>query len=161
MEKKLERVESNGRASPPDPAPTEFAEQEVNEYFAAGKVKLPAGVRSVHFESQPGVVTATAKVDFDQMKTGRNANNPLLSVFAGVHTVVVVAHAQAKDGKALVHVDSVALDGSEIPPFVLQIFVQKFLQPKYPQIGIDSRFTLPHRVDSATVALEKLTLVQK
>jgi hypothetical protein len=161
METKLQHLESNGRAAPPDPSPTEFAEQEVNAYFAAGKVRLPAGVRSVHFEIRPGVVTAAAKVDFDQIKTGRNSNNPLLSIFTGVHAVVVVAHARGKDGQGFVHVDSVALDGSEIPPFVLQIFVQKLLQPRYPDVGIDSRFPLPDRIDSATLGPQTLTLVQK
>jgi len=161
MEKKLQQLESNGRASRPDPSPTEFAEQEVNAYFAAGKVKLPAGVHSVHFEGQAAVVTATLKVDFDQIKTGRNSNNPLLSIFTGVHTVVAVAHAHGKDGQGWVHVDSVALDGSEIPPFVLQVFVQKFLQPRYPDIGIDSRFPLPDRIDSATVGWQKLILIQR
>jgi hypothetical protein len=161
MEKKLRHVENNSTVAHPDPSPTEFTVEETNAYFAAGEVKLPIGVRSVHFESQPGVVTGTALVDFDQMKSGRNANHPLLSIFTGVHTVVVIAHAHGKDGEGFVHVDSVSIDGSEIPPFILQIFVQKFVQPKYPNVGIDSHFTLPARVDSAIVNLQKLTLIQK
>jgi hypothetical protein len=106
-------------------------------------------------------VTSTARVDFDQLKTGRNSSNPLLSVFAGVHDVVVVAHAHGIGGHGFVHVDSVSLDGVEIPAFVLQIFVQKYLQPRYPNIGLDSRFALPDRVDTATVGLRTLTITQK
>ena len=53
----------------------------------------------------------------------------------------------------MVHVDSVSLDGVEIPSFVLELFVQKYLKPKYPNIGMDSRFALPARVDAATVGL--------
>jgi hypothetical protein len=41
------------------------------------------------------------------------------------------------------------------------LFVQKFIQPKYPNIGIDSHFALPDRVDTAVVGLQKLTLTQK
>jgi hypothetical protein len=161
MEKKLQYVASNGRAARPNPSPTEFTEQEINSYFASGKVKLPAGVQSVSFREQPEVVAASAQVDFDQIKAGRNAGNPLLAIFSGVHTVAVVAHAHGEGGQGFVHVDSVVLDGSEIPPILLQLFVQKFVQPKYPNIGIDSRFSLPDQVNSASVGRQKLTLIQQ
>ncbi len=161
MEKKLQYVVSNGKSAHPNPSPTEFTELEINAYFAVGKVKLPAGVQSVNFQAQPGVVAGTAQVDFDQIKAGRNSGNPLLAIFSGIHTVVVVAHAHGEGGQGFVHVDSVILDDTEIPPFILQIFVQKFIQPKYPNIGMDSRFALPDRVDTAVVGLQKLTIVQK
>src|SRR5262249_17424591 len=141
--------------------PTEFTEQEINSYFAAGLVPLPAGVKSVSFEANPGVVTGLSRVDFDQLKAGRNSSNPLLSVFGGVHDVVVVAHAQGAGGQGLVQVDSVSLDGVQIPRFVLEMFVEKYLQPKYPGIGLDSRFALPDRIDIATVGSHKLTVTQK
>lgn len=57
--------------------------------------------------------------------------------------------------------DSVSLDGVEVPRFVLEMFVEKYLKPKYPNIGIDSRFALPARVDAATVGLHKVTVTQK
>jgi hypothetical protein len=60
-----------------------------------------------------------------------------------------------------VHVDSVSLDGIEVPNFVLELFVEKYLTPRYPQIGMDSRFTLPDRIDSAVVGRHQVTLVQK
>ena len=64
-------------------------------------------------------------------------------------------------GQGLVHVDSVSVDGVEVPQFVLELFVEKYLRPKYPNIGIDSRFALPARVDAATVGLHKVILTQK
>jgi hypothetical protein len=161
METKLHHVVDNGRVEQPSPSPTEFTEQEINSYLAGGKVKLPAGVQSVNFQAQPGVATATAQVNFDQIKTGRNSGNPLLALFSGVHTAVVVAHAHGEAGRGFVHVDSVVLDGTEIPPMILQLFVQKFVQPKYPNVGIDSRFALPDRIDEAIVGLQKLTISQK
>ncbi len=161
FESKLQRVQSNGTQAHPDPSPTEFTEQEINAYFASGKAELPTGVRSVVFQEQPGVVIGTSRVDFDQLKAGRNSYNPLLSVFSGVHEVVVTAHAYGAKREGVVHVDSVTLDGVEIPSFVLELFVEKYLKPKYPNIGIDSRFALPARLDSATVGLHKLTVIQK
>ncbi len=161
MERKLQRVQSNGALAHPDQTPTEFTEQEINAYFAAGKINLPAGVRSVTFQGQPGIVTATTRVDFDQLKSGRNSSNPLLSVFSGVHDVVVTAHAHGVRGQGIVQVDSVSLDDVEIPRFVLQLFVEKYLQPTYPNVGLDSRFKLPDKIDRAVVGLHRLTVTQK
>ena len=161
VERKLEHLEGNGSRPQPDSAPTVFTEDEINAYFAAGKVELPTGVRSVHFQAQPGVVTATTQVDFDKLQEGRSSSNPLLSMFTGVHEAVVVAQAHGSGGVGYVQVDSGSLDGVEIPRFVLQLFVEKFLQPKYPGIGLDSKFALPDRIDTAAVGSHTLTIVQK
>lgn len=160
-ERKVQYLQSNGAQARPDPAPTEFTEPEINAYFASGNVKLPVGVRSVAFQEQPGVVIATARVDFDQLKAGRNSYNPLLSVFSGLHDAVVTAHAHGASGQGMVQVDTVQLDGVEIPSFVLEMFVEKYLKPKYANIGLDSRFALPARVDAVTVGLHKVTATQK
>jgi hypothetical protein len=160
-ERKLQHLQSNGAQAHPDPVPTEFTEQEINAYFASGKVELPDGVQSVVFQEQPGVVTGTSRVDFDKLKAGKNSYNPLLSAFSGLHDVIVTAHAYGAHGQGLVHVDSVSIDGVEVPGFVLELFVEKYLKPRYPNIGIDSRFALPARVDAATVGLHKVSVIQK
>ena len=161
FERKLQHLQSNGAQAHPDPSPTEFTEQEINAYFASGKVELPEGVRSVVFQEQPGMVIGTSRIDFDQLKAGKNSYNPLLSVFSGVHEVVVTTHAYGARNEGLVHVDSVFLDGVEIPRFALEMFVEKYLMPKYPTVGLDSRFALPARVDTVTIGLHKVTMTQK
>jgi hypothetical protein len=161
FERKLQHLQSNGALQHPDPSPTEFSEQEINTYFASGNVQLPAGVKSVVFQEQPGIVIGTSRVDFDQLKAGKNSYNPLLSIFSGLHDVVVTAHAYGAKGEGLVHVDSVSLDGVEVPQFVLELFVERYLKPKYPETGLDSRFALPARVDAATIGLHKVSLTQK
>jgi hypothetical protein len=161
MERKLQHVQSNATLAHPDQTPTEFTEQEINAYFASGAIKLPAGVQSVNFQGQPEVVTATSRVDFDQLKAGRRSSNPLLSMFSGIHDVVVSAHVRGAGGQGYVNVDSVSLDGVEIPRFALEMFVEKYLQPKYPGVGLDSQFALPDRIDTAKVGLHKLTITQK
>jgi len=161
MDRKLQHIQSNAKVSQPDQTPTEFTEQEINAYFSSGAIKLPAGLQSVVFQGQPDVVTATARVDFDQLKAGRRSSNPLLSMFSGIHDVVVAAHVRGAGGQGYVNVDTVSLDGVEIPRFALQMFVEKYLQPKYPGVGLDSKFALPDRIDTAKVGLHKLTITQK
>lgn len=161
FERKLEHLQNNGAQPKPDLSPTEFSEQEINAYFGSGSVKLPVGVQSVVFQEQPGIVIGTSRVDFDQLKAGKNSYNPLLSIFSGLHDVVVTAHAYGARREGFVHVDSVSLDGVEVPQFVLELFVEKYLKPKYSNIGIDSRFELPARVDAATLGLHRVTITQK
>ncbi len=161
MEQKLQHIRENAALPQPDETPTIFTQQEVNDYMASGQVKLPRGVQSVRFSSDPGVVTANTRVDFDELKNGRGSANPLLSVFSGVHDVVVVARANGAGHKGYVHVDSVTLDNVEIPRFVLELFVEKYLQPKYPNIGLDSEFDLPYKIDTAVVGRNQLTVTQK
>ena len=161
LQHKLQHIEENARHQPPDPAPTVLTEQEVNAYLASGDVQLPAGVESVHLQAQPGTVNGTARVDFDKVKAGQNSSNPLLSVFSGVHDVQVMTQSHGSGGRGYVHVDSVSIDGIEVPHFALQLFVDKYIKPKYPDVGIDSQFVLPDRIDTAVVGLHKVTIVQK
>ena len=160
MKRKLHQVDLNAASAHPKPLRTVFTETEVNAYMASGEVQLPAGVMSVHLEGDMGVITGTARVDFDQLRAGRGSANPLLEIFSGIHDVVVVAHARGSGGQGTAHVDSVSLDGIEIPRFVLELFVEKYLQPKYPGIGLDSRFDLPDRIDAATVGSHTLSVTQ-
>lgn len=160
-ERKITRVEANARSSRPNRAPTIFTEAEVNAYLASDNVRLPVGVESVKLEGEEGVITGNARVDFDRIREGTHSSNPLLSIFSGIHDVVVVAHAHGEQGRGHVHVDSVSIDDMEVPHFVLQLFVDRFLTPKYPDLGIDSQFAMADRIDSATVGKNQLTIIQK
>jgi hypothetical protein len=161
VDRKIQHIEANARSAHPDQKPTVFTEQEVNAYLASSQIQLPAGVESVKLVGQPGIINGTARVDFDRVRAGANSSNPLLSIFSGVHEVAVATHAYGANGQGYVHVDSVSLDGIEVPTFVLRLFVEKYLQPRYPQIGIDSRFNLPDRIDSAVVGEHEMTVRQK
>jgi hypothetical protein len=158
---KFRHIETNGGAAHPDGTPTILTEGEVNAYLASGDLDIPDGVKSVKLQGQPGVINGTAQVDFDRLREGTNSSNPLLSIFSGVHEVNVVAHAHGAAGKGFVQIDSVSLDGVEVPRFVLNLFVEKYLQPKYPELGLDSRFSLPDRIDTAVVGQHQLTIIQK
>jgi len=161
MERKLEHIASNAQAPIPDPTPTILTDDEVNAYVNSGAVSLPRGVQRVRLEGLPSVVTADARVDFEQITQGNRSMNPLLALFSGAHQVQLVAHAHGKGGVGYVHVDSVSIDGVEVPQIALQFFVDRYIKPKHPEIGIDSRFQMPDRIDSAAVGGHQVTLVQK
>lgn len=159
--KKLTHVQRNGMQQQPDQTPTVLTQDELNAYFADGRVKLPVGVKNLRFEAAPGVITGNTEVDFDRIRAGQTSNNPLLSIFSGVHDVQVVAHSSGSGGTGRVQIESAAIDGVKVPRFALEMFVDKFIRPKYPQVGLDSQFKMPARVDVAVVGDMTLTLTQK
>ncbi len=161
MEQKIEHIEQNARRNPPSQTPTVMTEEEVNAYLASGQVQLPKGVNKVRLQGQSGKVDAFLTVDFDKIREGQNSGNPLLGLFTGVHNVTVQSNAAGAGGQGKVHVDSVYLDGTEIPHMALQYFVEKYITAKYPNLGMDSTFQLPDRIDIATVGYHKVSVTQK
>lgn len=158
---KLDYIHRNGQKPRPDPRPTQLTEAEANAYLASGRVKIPSGVQSVHLTGNSGAITANCRIDFDQVKAGRGNSNPLLHLFSGVHEVLVQANASGFNYEGHVHVNSVSIDGVEVPQFVLELFVEKYVTPKYPGVGLDSTFRLPDKIETATVGSHELTVVQQ
>jgi hypothetical protein len=161
LQTKLDRIQANGERANPDQAPTIMSEEEVNDYIASGRIVLPQGVKKLKMEGRGGVVTAFLNVDFDEIRAGQNSFNPMLSVFSGQHDVRVEADASGSAREGRVHVREVTIDGISVPRMALEYFVSKYITPKYPNVGIDSQFQLPNKIDVATVGYHKLTVTQK
>jgi hypothetical protein len=161
MQAKLDHIQENGQRTNPDQTPTVMTEEEVNDYIASGRIVLPQGVKKLRMEGRSGVVTAFLNVDFDEIRAGQSSSNPLLSVFSGRHDVRVEADAAGSGGQGKVHVRDVSIDGFDVPHMALEFFVSKYITPKYPNVGLDSAFKLPDKVDIATVGYHKLTVTQK
>jgi len=161
LQTKLDHIQANGEQAHPDQAPTVMTEEEVNDYIAAGRIVLPQGVKKLKMEGRGGVVTAFLNVDFDEIRAGQNSFNPMLSIFSGQHDVRVEADASGSDREGRVHVREVTIDGISVPRMALEYFVSKYITPKYPNVGIDSQFQLPNKIDIATVGYHKVTVTQK
>jgi len=160
-EAKFMHVQQNGEKSRPDPAPTVFTEEEINAYLASGRVELPQGVKKVRLQGLSGQITGFLTVDFDQIKQNQRSSSMLLSLFSGTHDVTVETDAAGSGGEGKVHVRTVSLDGTEVPRMALEYFAEKYITPKYPNVGLDSQFKLPNRIDTATVGYHKISIVQK
>ena len=161
MQRKLAYLKQNALKAHPDPKPVELTEAEVNAYFAEGGVKLPRGVTQVHLTSQPGIIDGHAHVDFEPIMQGRNPNNPLYSLFSGNHEIHIVADGAGTNSAASITVQKVEMDGVEVPRWALEFFVQHYLTPKYPNVGMTSTFKMPLRIQTATVGAGKVVLQQR
>jgi hypothetical protein len=161
FQKKLDYLERNAKANPVQRRSTQLNADEANAWFREGGYKLPQGVQKVVFHSQPDTIVANATVDFDEVKQGKHNLNPLLSVFSGVHDVEVTATASAQNGQGRVTIQTVAIDGVGVPHLALEMFVKRYISPKYPGIGLDNTFAMPDRIDTATVGHDYALLTQR
>ena len=161
FQNKLDFLDRNARARQIQTRATQINADEVNAWFREGGYKLPHGVEKVIFHSQTDTIEATATVDFDAVKEGKHNLNPLLSVFSGVHEVQVVAQASADSGRGHVNIQSVSIDEVSVPHIALEMFVSKYLKPKYPNVGLENEFQMPDRIDTATIANDSALLTQK
>jgi hypothetical protein len=163
FQRKLEGVQQNAKRPKPASKRSVFFEEEINAYFSERRVtNMPEGVKSVRFELRPANVIAYTRVDFDELRRDRKIRNALLSIFTGVHDCEVeAAVGSAGPGKVHVRVDSVKLDGVSIPLMVVEMFIDRFVNPKYPQVGLDREYRLPARIDSAQIKLDQGIIVQR
>ncbi len=161
LTQKLAYLKLNSTRSHPDPKPVVLAEPEVNAYFSEGGVKLPTGVSNVHLTSRPETIDGHAHVDFEEIMRGHNKSNPLYDLFSGSHDIHVVAEAAGVNGIASIQVQTVELDNVAVPQWALEFFVQRYITPKYPNVGMTSTFKMPLRIQTATVGTGKVTLEQK
>jgi hypothetical protein len=155
-------IKANAARPQPAQTPALFSQEEINAYFSERRLKIPDGVQRVTFDLQPDQVTALTRVDFEKLRQSRPSMNPLLSIFDGVHDCQVVAHAEsAGPGRVRVRVESVNIDGMNVPRMALQMFVNHYVKPKYPNVDLDAEYKLPTRIDTATIKTQQGVIVQK
>lgn len=162
FQRKVDFIKSNAAKPQPSQTPTVFSQEEINAYFSERRLKIPEGVQKVTFALQPEQVTAFTRVDFEKLRQSRPSMNPLLAIFDGVHDCQVVAHAEsAGPGRVRVRVEAVNIDGMNVPHMALQMFVNHYVKPKYPNVDLDAEYKLPTRIDTATIKTEQGVIVQK
>jgi hypothetical protein len=161
VDKKFSHIVDNGSRDTPDQTPTVIQEGELNAWLQSGEAELPNGVEKLVLNADPGIINATATVDFDKVTEGARSSNPLLSLFRGTHEVKARAHARGAGGVGLVQIESVSIDGVGVPKMALEYFAEKYIKPKHPELGLDSRFQLPYKIDVAEVGSRQVTLTQK
>jgi len=161
FQKKIDFLERNAAGNPVQHRSTQINADEVNAWFRDGGYKLPQGVQKVVFRGQPDTIIADTTVDFDEVKQGKRNMNPLLSMFSGVHDVEVNASASSQNGQGHVVIQSVSIDGVGVPHLALEMFVKRYITPKYPTVGLDNTFQMPDRIDTATVGNDNALLTQR
>lgn len=152
FQKKIDQFRENGKLEPPVAGTVKVTSEEVNAYFAQRRLKMPDGVKTVVFKFDTETVTGITRVDFDEITRQRRTWNPLMAIFTGVHDVEVVATTMPEgEYHARVRVESVVIDGVKVPRMAMQLFVDRFVKPKYPKVDLDAVYKLPVKLRSVEV----------
>src|SRR5258708_33876700 len=83
LQRKLDYIHENGQARRPSSAPTIMTEDEINDYFAAGNMKIPPGGKKITLQGKSGPLWALAVIHFDKNRARERFSDPLLAGFSG------------------------------------------------------------------------------
>jgi hypothetical protein len=129
----------------------ELTAAELNAYVAH---EAPAGVHDPKLAVvSPGVTTATASIDFGQVRRAQGyAPGWLMSkLLDGERPVSVTARITSAHGQATVDVQRVVVSGVEIDGKTLDFLIQNFLLAMYPDAAVGRPFELGHRIERLDV----------
>lgn len=124
---------------------------DANAYWQGpGATRLPAGVSSLSLNAEPGVLTGSARVDFDQLRAHAQASW-LLNMLRGTHTVAARARVVSGQApRATLTIEQVWLDGHEIPGLVLDTAIAAFVTAQHPDLGRTFSVPLPRHASSVS-----------
>jgi len=140
----------------------EFRQSEIDAYIQHELApEFPKGVEQVVVRLEQGLVTGTARINFDTLETGDGKSNPLLSaLLRGQHLLDVVASIRTQKGTGTYDVSKVLLDQREIPKPLVDLLIQKYVVPKHPEAKPNTPFPLPYNVDHVDIQPGKLIVHQ-
>ena len=140
----------------------EFRESEIAAYIQHELAPLfPKGLDQVDVQLQQGLISGSARIDFDTLEAVDGKSNPLLSaLLRGQHLLGVVASVKTQNGTGSYDVSKVLLDQREIPKPLVDLLIQKYVVPKYPAAKPNTPFPLPYNVDHADLRPGKVIVHQ-
>jgi hypothetical protein len=132
----------------------QFSIREINAY-AQSRIPIyaPEGVRDAKLVLGPGTVTGTAVVDFLKLRhaAGTETNWVISRLIEGQRPVRITAHVQSSRGTATVFVDRVEISGVAVAGTPLDMLIETFLRPMFPDAKINQPFRLRYGVDHLAV----------
>jgi hypothetical protein len=150
---KLDIIEA-GRA--PKGGRIVFSAAELNAIVAeAATIHAPQGARNTRLVLGAGTATGYADIDFlkvRQAATGEPAGWLLKNLFAGERPVKVTARVKSRDGRARVDVERVEVSGIPLEGRALDLAIDAFVRPSFPNATVSEWFDLQYGVDHFTVS---------
>lgn len=149
--RKVEQIES-GRL----PAGTTVAitAAEANAYaYQTVREEAPEGVRNPKLTFAAGAVTGSALIDFVKLQTSRGQPPGMLlaMLLRGERPVSVSVRVKSAAGKCQVDIEQVSVSNIPVSGRALDLLIEYYLLPRYPDVVIGKPFDLRNRVESITL----------
>jgi hypothetical protein len=127
-----------------------FTPAEVNAWVAAKiPVAVPQGVRNTYVDLGTDVATASALVDFLKIKNskGTEAGWVMTRMLEGERPVKVNVRLVSSAGRCTVYLNRVEVSGAHISGSPLQLILDNFFKPLYPDAKINEPFELGYNME--------------
>ena len=165
MEAKLQILESNDTQPSASYRAVVITTYEANSYLKVHSGEfLPPGVRTPSLSVQPEHATVSGDVDFDELS--RSYPNPndwgpkiLAAMFHGTQHVTVTAKIQSENAGVLVQVESVVVGIMTVPSWLVDLMIQKFLQPRY-NFDLSKPLAYPDHVTQIVLGSGQVTFLR-
>lgn len=110
---------------------------------------IPPRVEAIDVTVTDGAIRADTRLLFeDHLATG----NPLVDrILLGTHRLRIGGRLEAMEGRGTFMLDEVHVDGIRIPLAVVDILVDLYVKPDYPDVDLDAPFDLPWGVERVTL----------
>jgi hypothetical protein len=132
-----------------------FTPGELNAYAAEEvRKELPEGLRSPRLEFGSGTARGSALIDFAKVQTARGSPSGLLLslLLRGERQVTVDVAVHSENGTARVDVQSVSIGNATLSGAALDMVIEYYVLPRYPDAAIGRAFPLRHNVKQITVS---------
>ncbi|MEZ5401538.1 MAG: hypothetical protein R2729_17835 [Bryobacteraceae bacterium] len=127
-----------------------FSTEEINAY-AAAQVSASVGdaIREPRLEFDSGRATGSATVDFVRLQTqrGQPPGTLLRWMLKGEKPVSVRVRFRSANGEGQVDVEEVSISGVPLSGRALDLLIDYYLRPRYPEVAIGEPFDLRHKVE--------------
>ena len=137
-----------------------FTPGELNEYAAVeAKKEVPEGLRSPKLVLGAGTVRGTAWIDFAKAQTSRGNPPGLLLAWLlrGERLVTVDVNVQSGNGTARMDVASVTVGSATLSGRALEMVIDYYVMPRFPDAAIGRPFQLRHNVKKVAVTPAGIT----
>ena len=131
-----------------------FTAGELNEYAAVeAKKEVPEGLRAPKLILGTGTLRGTAWIDFAKAQTSRGNPPGLLLAWLlrGERLVTVDVNVESGNGTARMDVQSVTVGNATLSGRALELVIEYYVLPRFPDAAIGRPFQLRHNVKKVAV----------
>jgi hypothetical protein len=157
LQVKIDTIQKASTIEPRDPEQMEVSDLELESYVLFSlKEQIPARVDSFDVQLTRDTVAADTRLTFASNST----RNPVIdALIAGTHDVFLKGKFSARDGMGKFDLEQVRVDGIPVPKSVIQALVERYVNPKHPDVDLNSPFEMPWGIENLTIRQDKASIV--
>ena len=119
-------------------------EMESFVFFSMGD-EIPARVDSIDVTVEAGTIAAATELTFD---SEASSGNPIVDLLLqSPHSLFVKGALEGHDGEGTFRLQQVRVDGFPVPVVVVEILVDRYVNPRFPEVDLDEGFLIPWGIE--------------